>query len=244
MQGYRKPMNWISPTGLSPCAAIPTQAPLISSSDSGGSITRSAPTRCCSPTVARNTPPFTPTSSPSTITFGSSRIARASARLTASTNVDSGMGPTLQLVTLGSVELGKFGIEVIEHRLWRPWLHRQVPFHRGVNALLTLPCQLFLLRLAPRSLAHEVGAQSRDRLLLPTPLDLFGRAIASRVICGGVIAEPVGDRLNKARALSAASSCNSLLGGGAHGDDVVAVDLLPSKAGSDRLLRQCFGGRL
>ena len=28
-----KPMNWISPTGLRPCAAMPTHRPLISSSD-------------------------------------------------------------------------------------------------------------------------------------------------------------------------------------------------------------------
>src|SRR5262249_51015700 len=180
MQGYRKPMNWISPTGLSPCAAMPTQAPPISSSDSGVSITRSGPKRCCSPTVARNTPPFTPTSSPSTITFGSSCIARASARLTASTSVDSGIAASLQLVALGRVDLGKFGIEVIEHRLRRSWRFRQIPFCRSVDALLALACELFLLRLAPCLLADEIGAQPDDRLLLPTPLDLFRRAIATR----------------------------------------------------------------
>src|SRR5262249_56631587 len=132
--GCRTLTSGFTATGGTHWPAIPPQAPLISNSDSGVSITRSVPKRCCSPTVARNTPPFTPTSSPSTITFGSSRIARLSARLTASTNVDSGMGPTLQLVTLGSVELGKFGIEVLEHRLWRLWLHRQSPFGPGVNA--------------------------------------------------------------------------------------------------------------
>src|SRR6266566_5679410 len=244
MHGYRKPMNWISPTGLSPCAAMPTQAPLISSSDSGVSITRSGPKRCCRPTVARNTPPFTPTSSPSTITFGSSCIARASARLTASTSVDSVMGDPLQLVALGSVDLGKFGIEVIEHRLWCSRPYRQVPFHCRVDALLALTDELFLLRLAPYPLADEIRAQPRDRFLLPMPLNLFGRPIAPRVIRGRMVAEPVGDRLDEARALPAASSRNRLLGGGTYGDDVVAVDLLPSKAGSDRLLGQRFGGRL
>ena len=49
-------MNWISPTGLSPCAAIPTQSPLIRVSDSGVSKTRSTPKRCCKPAVARKTP--------------------------------------------------------------------------------------------------------------------------------------------------------------------------------------------
>src|SRR5713226_3495388 len=191
MQGYMKPMNWISPTGLSPCAAMPTQTPLIKSSDSGMSITRSGPKRCCSPTVARNTPPFTPTSSPSTITFGSSCIARASARLTASTSVDSVMGAPFQLVALGSVDLGTFGIEVIEHRLCCSRPYRRVPFHCGVDALLTLAHELFLLRLAPYPLADEIRAQPHNRLLLPMPLDLFGRAIAPRVIRGGMVAEPV-----------------------------------------------------
>ena len=114
-----KPMNWISPTGLRPCAAMPTHRPLISSSASGVSITRSGPKRFCRPTVARKTPPLTPTSSPSTTTFGSSCMARASARLTASTSVTSAMGGTLQLVALGGVDVRQLGVEVIEHGLRR-----------------------------------------------------------------------------------------------------------------------------
>src|SRR5215831_13535564 len=187
-------MNWISPTGLSPCAAIPTQAPLIKSSDSGVSITRSGPKRSSRETVARNTPPFTPTSSPSTITSGSSCIARASARLTASTSVDSGIVASLQLVTLGRVDLGKFGIEVIEHRLRRPWPHRKVALYRGVDARLTLDRESFLLRLALCRLPDEIGAQPRDQLLLPAPLGLFRLPIARRVVRGGMVAEPVGAR--------------------------------------------------
>src|SRR5258708_23755347 len=244
MQGYMKPMNWISPTGLSPCAAMPTQTALIKSSDSGMSITRSGPKRCCRETVARNTPPFTPTSSPSTITLGSSCIARASARLTASTSVDSGMGAPIQLVALGGVGPGKFRIKVIEHRLRRTWPDCQVPFRRRVDLLLTLAHELFLLRLAPCPLADEIRTQPCNRLLLPAPLNLLGRAIAPRVIRGGVVAEPVGHRLDEARALPVAGSRNRLRGGGAHRYDVVAVHLFPCKAGSDRLLRQRFGGRL
>src|SRR5260370_23946438 len=244
MQGYMKPMNWISPTGLSPCAAMPTQTPLIKSSDSGMSITRSGPKRCCRETVARNTPPFTPTSSPSTITLGSSCIARASARLTASTSVDSGTGASLQFVALGSIGLGKFRIEVIEHRLRRTWPDRQVPFRCRLDLLLTLAHELFLLRLVPRPLADEIRTQPRNRLLLPAPLNLLGRAIAPRVIRSGVVAEPVCHCLDEARTLPVAGRRNRLRGGGAHRDDVVAVDLFSCKAGSDRLLRQRFGGRL
>src|SRR5215470_4175013 len=244
MQGYMKRMNWISPTGLSTCAAMPTQTPLIKSSDSGMSMTRSGPKRRCRETVARNTPPFTPTSSPSTITFGSSCIARASARLTASTSVDSGMGAPFQRVALGSIGPGKFRIEVIEHRLRCARPYRQVAFRRRLDLLLTLAHELFLLRLAPCPLADEVRTQPHNRLLLPAPLNLFGRAIASRVIRGGVVAEPVGHRLDEARALSVAGCRNRLRGGGAHRDDVVAVDLFPREAGSDRLLRQRFRRRL
>src|SRR5258708_2256067 len=243
-KGTMNPMNWISPPALSPWAAMPTQTALIKSSDSGMSITRSGPKRCCRETVARNTPPFTPTSSPSTITLGSSCIARASARLTASTSVDSGMGAPLQLVALGGVGPGKFRIKVIEHRLRRTWPHRQVPFRCRLDLLLTLAHQLFLLRLAPCPLADEIRTQPRNRLLLPAPLNLLGRAIAPRVIRGGVVAEPVGRRLDEARALPVAGRRNRLRGGSAHRDDVVAVDLFPSKAGGDRLLRQRFGGRL
>src|SRR6266404_7268095 len=47
--------------------------------------------RGCNPTVARKTPPLTPTSSPNTTTFRSSSIARARARLMASTSVTSGI---------------------------------------------------------------------------------------------------------------------------------------------------------
>ena len=71
---------------------MPTHKPLISNSDRGVSITRWGPKRCCRPAVARKTPPLMPTSSPNTTTLGSSSIARARAKVTASTRVTSGMG--------------------------------------------------------------------------------------------------------------------------------------------------------
>ncbi len=80
-------MNWISGTGLMPWAAMPMDMPAIMDSASGVSITRSGPKRCCSPAVARNTPPFTPTSSPRTMTLSSCSISQASAMVTASMSV-------------------------------------------------------------------------------------------------------------------------------------------------------------
>ena len=57
--------------------------PTIIDSVSGVSITRSSPKASCRPAVARNTPPNLPTSSPSSTTRSSARIARCRASLTA-----------------------------------------------------------------------------------------------------------------------------------------------------------------
>ncbi|MNR01068.1 hypothetical protein D3C85_1168620 [compost metagenome] len=75
MPGKMKPWNWNSATGLSPWVAMPTATPAISPSASGVSITRLKPNLSRRPTVARNTPPLTPTSSPSTTTSGSCSIS-------------------------------------------------------------------------------------------------------------------------------------------------------------------------
>src|SRR3990172_9336720 len=152
-----KPMNWISPTGLRPCAAMPTHRPLIRSSASGVSSTRSGPKRFCSPTVARNTPPLIPTSSPSTITFGSSCMARASARLTASTSVTSAMGGPSDLVSLGGVDVWQPGVEVIEHARRLAGRRGQIALDGCLDLALAFGGELLLLGLAPPLLADELG---------------------------------------------------------------------------------------
>src|SRR5215510_2859108 len=70
---------------------MPTAVPTMPFSASGVSITRSSPNSACSPSVARNTPPALPTSSPITRTRGFSRRATASASRTACTIVSSAM---------------------------------------------------------------------------------------------------------------------------------------------------------
>src|SRR6476620_7773776 len=125
-------MNWISPTGLSPCAAMPTHRPLIRASDNGVSKTRLTPKRCCNPTVARNTPPLTPTSSPKTTTLGSSANARASAKLIDSTSVTSGI-LVLNLLTLAGVDTGQLGIQIVEHGFGCARRDFQVPFDGRVD---------------------------------------------------------------------------------------------------------------
>src|SRR5262249_22956262 len=156
-------MNWISPTGLSPCAAMPTHKPLISSSASGVSTTRSAPKRCCNPAVARNTPPFTPTSSPSTTTLSSSAMARPSARFTASTSVSSVMRLLLQLqlLPLGGIDLREFRIEVIEHGRGGARGGRQIALDRCFDLLLAFRDEPLLVGFAPELSADELRPQPR-----------------------------------------------------------------------------------
>src|SRR6516165_4266778 len=223
---------------------MPTHRPLINSSESGVSMTRQDPKRCCKPAVARNTPPLTPTSSPSTTTFGSSSMARASARVIASTNVTSGIGAGLKLVALSQVHLWKLGIEVIEHGFRPPWSGCEIVLDRRIDALLALGGELFLVGLAPCLLAHEIGPQARDRLFLPMRLHVRRRTISARVIGSGVVAQPIGQGLDQARSLAGTGLLDRLIRRRAHRDDIVAVHLLADKAGSNGFLGESLRCRL
>src|SRR5262249_1898271 len=155
--------------------------------------------RCCSPTVARKTPPLTPTSSPSTTTLASSSMARASARLTASTNVTSGIGASAELRPLAGIGARQFGVEMVEHRLGCARRGRQITIDLRLDPLVAVGRELSLLPFAPRLLTDERRAQARDRLLLPERLNLFGRTVTRRVIGGRVVAEAVSQGLDQAR---------------------------------------------
>src|SRR5215831_13362948 len=195
---------------------MPTQRPLIRSSASGVSSTRSDPKRSWRPAVARKTPPSTPTSSPSTITPGSSSIARPSARLMASTKVASAIVLSREFTALRGIGPGQVGIEVIEHGFGPARRCCQIAFDRRLDALMALGSKLLLIRLAPDLLANKIGPEARDRLLLPMSLDFFSRTIARCIIGGRMIAEPVGDRLDEAGAFAAAGGGNGLFSGSTH----------------------------
>src|SRR5215472_2406105 len=158
-------MNWISPTGFSPCAAMPTQSPPISASDSGVSKTRSTPKRCCNPVVARNTPPLTPTSSPNTTTSGSSARARASAKLIASTSVALGI-EVLDFLALGGIGAWHSGVEVVEHGFRRTRTDRKVAFDGRFDLLFGFGGDFFLVRFAPIHSADQIISQPSNWLLL------------------------------------------------------------------------------
>src|SRR5262245_66559822 len=80
---------------------MPTAVPTMPFSANGVSITRSSPNSACKPSVARNTPPALPISSPMTRTRGFSRKATASASRTACTIVSSAMAAHGLLDVLG-----------------------------------------------------------------------------------------------------------------------------------------------
>src|SRR5579875_253448 len=223
---------------------MPTQRPLISPSDKGVSITRSGPKRFCSPTVARKTPPLTPTSSPSTTTLGSSSMARASARLTASTSVTSGTGQLLEFIALARIDMRDLGIEMVKHGFGRARACRQIALDGCCDARLTAGGEALLLFLAPRFQVHEMGLEACDRLFFPSGLDFLRRPVTSCIIGRRMVAEPVSHGLNERRPFAAASGGDGFPGCGMHGDDVVTVHLLAIKPRGDRLLGQRLGCRL
>src|SRR5205823_10292588 len=139
--------------------------------------TRSGPNFCCSPTVARKTPPFTPTSSPSTQTLSSCAISHASARLTASTRLISAklsLSPALPQRggrrrggTLRFERRRQRRVQVLEHVLG---LGRGRRFVRGDllgDFLGALVLQPLLALLVPHALLREIFAQPHDRLSPP-----------------------------------------------------------------------------
>src|ERR1700682_879476 len=85
-----KSANWSSAIGMRPLRAAPMAAPTMADSASGVSSTRASPNRAYRPSVAPNTPPFRPTSSPITRTLSSRSISSSMAARTASIILISG----------------------------------------------------------------------------------------------------------------------------------------------------------
>ena len=99
---WAKSVNWISATGRLPAMARPKAIPAMDDSASGVSITRASPNFARSPSVTRKTPPFLPTSSPSTITRSSRSISSVSAERSAATMFISSVSTSLA----GSIAFG------------------------------------------------------------------------------------------------------------------------------------------
>src|SRR5262245_10211070 len=182
---------------------MPSDMPAIMPSASGVSCTRSLPNFSCSPAVARNTPPFTPTSSPSTTTVGSCAISHACARLMASIIVTLAMFLVLLVAAGGGVAPRQFFLllgglrqareQEIEHRV-RVLLRRvEVFLDRGVDLLRAFRFQRLFALVVPVAALHEMGAQTEQRLGAPGVLHFLLAAIAARVVGSGVIAQTICD---------------------------------------------------
>src|SRR5689334_17412306 len=145
---------------------MPIAMPAIRPSARGVSATRSAPKRLCRPAVARNTPPLMPTSSPMTTTRLSSSIARASARLTASTSVmlDIALGLVGKLGRLRRVLARQARVEVLEHLLRARRRRIEVGLHDLVHLRRRLARERLLLRRRPCAFGVQPGAKPQDRL--------------------------------------------------------------------------------
>src|SRR5215469_1413567 len=243
------PLNWISATGRKPWAARPTDIPAITFSASGVSSTRSFPKRFNKPSVARNTPPSTPTSSPRTRTVASSAMARASARLTASTSVISGIAVSPLYRAEGGFALldevlWQSLVGIIEYRLRSLGRGGKIALGRPFDGTGHLAKQPFLIGFAPKAFGHQVVAQPRDRVLRPMGADVGPAAVTTGIIGGGVITQTIGQRFDQMRPTAGSGFGERASGRRAHRNDIVAVDLLAFDAGGDRLLGERFGGRL
>src|SRR5258708_22710534 len=109
--------------------ARPIAAPAITPSDSGVSMTRFAPCLAKRPSVARNTPPLRPTSSPNTTTRWSRAISSARAWFTASTTVSSATAILREALELPPQTRRSAGVDLaeIEVRVGRGFLLRLIP---------------------------------------------------------------------------------------------------------------------
>src|SRR5438874_4467899 len=161
------PRNWNSATGRNPCAARPTDMPANTVSASGVSSTRSSPKRSSKPSVARNTPPFTPTSSPITTTLGSSSMARAIAMVTAPSIETSAISASRKMLAL-PFQRGRQGFKQVVEHLYGRWRWQLQIFGNGGLDLLTAGGdELFFIGFGPPLTVDEVSPQPRQRIELP-----------------------------------------------------------------------------
>src|SRR5688572_9718213 len=219
-----KSWNWISGTGFKPFSAMPIAVPTMPSSESGVSKQRESPNSAVSPSVARKTPPFLPTSSPKTSTLGSRRIAVFSASFTACSRVRVGIVRSLVgsargasqrelAVAGGGVALAAREIEsglallaqvlrnarvdVGEDRLERRPRSGLGDAHGLVQLRRHFRHELLLERGIPDPLLLEEAAETSDRITLCPRLELGLWDVTRRIVGGRVSSHAVRARLDQ-----------------------------------------------
>src|SRR3990167_6346517 len=217
---------------------MPTASPAIMVSASGVSITRLKPKVSRRPAVARNTPPLTPTSSPSTTTSRSSYMARCKARLIASSRLSLASlmaclltpGDALQEhVALLGQRRPPLRVDIVKQALDRRRADCLEGFDRLLHQAPTPAAQRLLAALVPHALSRQIALQTLDRLFLPGLFALFGTAVAGGIVGGGVVAEAVAEALQQHRSLAVAGTLQGDLHALVNRNDVVTVDLLAGK---------------
>src|SRR6202521_3586785 len=213
-------------------------APAITPSESGVSITRPAPCLANRPSVARNTPPLRPTSSPNTTTRWSRAISSVRAWFTASTTVISAkavLGETLELSfqPWGSICMNLAEIEI---RVGRRLPLRLLPRHSKLVLHL-------VLHAIQRSLVHnstrlEMQLHASQGVAVDPQVMKLARLVTGRVIGCGVKSQPVGDCLDECRPLTFAGAPRRLAHRCVHRKQVVAVALDAGEAIGDGFLGQ------
>src|SRR6185312_6879571 len=183
---------------------MPTAIPAMVASASGVSWTRSLPKRCCSPAVARNTPPLTPTSWPMTTTCRSCCISQPCAIAMASIMVifakvlrTAGLRGVFARDAPLLVQLRRQGGEqMIEHRIGRGRGPAQVFGDGRVDRRAAFFQQGRFPGRIPMPGMEQKFAHPDQRLEGPRILDFLRGAIAAGIVRGGVVAQPVGERLD------------------------------------------------
>src|SRR5438309_8732720 len=175
-----KSANWISATGISPFSAAPIATPTMHDSARGVSRTRASPNLPYRPSVARKTPPFLPTSSPSTQTRSSRSISSSSASRMPSIRVLTAISalplptPRDQRISRGprvrgggSPKGGRGGrthhlnLEHVLEQVVRGRRRRRLGgLHRLVHLGGAVLLDLLVLRLGEDRLLQQVGAEA------------------------------------------------------------------------------------
>src|SRR5690606_23360991 len=231
---------------------MPSAAPMIAASDSGESMTLSGPYLSKSLSVARNTPPRLPTSSPMTTTRSSRAISLSRVvamawaivcRLMVSWPPDRARSP-LELPALLREALRHLGVDVLEHPLDRRGAGGLGLGDRGVQLRLGFRARLLLVGVVPQPATLEEAAEARQRVAPPPRLDLLARPVARVVVGGRVPAVAVDEQLHERRADALAGALHGLASHVVRGEHVHAVDQVPRHAVGVRLDGDVVGAGL
>src|SRR5690554_5806323 len=231
---------------------MPSAAPMIAASDSGESMTLSGPYLSKSLSVARNTPPRLPTSSPMTTTRSSRAISLSRVVAMAWAIVwtlilflPPGRAPSPQeLPALAHEARGDLGVDVVEHPLDRRGARRLGPRDRVLELGAELGARLLLGRVIPQVAALEEAAVARQRVAATPRLHLLARSVAGVVVGRGVAAVAVDDELDERRAHALAGALHGLAGHEVGRQHVHAVDQVAGHAVGVSLDGDAVGPRL